>query len=77
MSLTCKVGVLIVKISRSTAESSNRHAKIGKIKTKRAGNLFYFGQILSALFGPLGACTRFGTTECPFNPNGEFATAGA
>src|SRR5271154_5331723 len=29
MSLTCKVGVLIVKISRSTAESSNRHAKIG------------------------------------------------
>ena len=43
-------------------------------------NLYAFGtggQILSALFGPFGAWTRFGTTECPFNPNGEFATAGA
>jgi hypothetical protein len=35
------------------------------------------GQILSALLGPLGAWIRFGTTEYPFRPSGEFATAGA
>jgi hypothetical protein len=35
------------------------------------------GQILTALFGPFGACTNSGTTECPFNPKGECATAGA
>jgi hypothetical protein len=35
------------------------------------------GQIRNALFGPFGACTNSGTTECPFNPKGDFATAGA
>ena len=35
------------------------------------------GQMRMALFGPFGACVKFGTTEYPFSPSGEFATAGA
>ena len=64
----------------SNAQNAASILHCARVKTVSARPTYALGtggQMRTALFGPLGAWVRLGTTEWPLKPSGELATAGA